>query len=185
MQLPTRNLLCVLAGLLSTLVVSAQILGPLSAVPNEQRDALSKRLDGYVEAYQHRNWEKLYGFISTVGKGSVDMQTFVADMSANHGEDFAQYPDLQAFTAYRTGKNGDGYDIYGCAKAVREDQSFLGIAEVHSVFEREDWFFRDGPIAIHPKKPVRRFQTRIGNPIVRSSGIDQCKSLHTLIESVV
>jgi hypothetical protein len=141
MRLPTRNLLCVLAVLLSTFVLSAQILEPLGAVPKEQRDVFSRRLDGYVEAYQHRKWEKLYGFISTVGKGSVDMPTFVVAMSANHGEDFAQYPDLQAFTAYRTGKNGDGYDIYGCGKAVREGEPFRGIAEVHAVFEREDWFF--------------------------------------------
>jgi hypothetical protein len=127
--------------LLSVFVVSAQILEPFSAVPNEQRDALSRRLGGYVEAYQHREWDKLYGFISAAGRGGVDMRTFVVKMSSNHGEDFAQYPDLQAFTPYRTRKNSDGYDIYGCGRAVREGESFRGIAEVHAVFEHDDWFF--------------------------------------------
>jgi hypothetical protein len=141
MQISMQKLLCVLAFLLSTFVVSAQILEPFAVVPKERRDALSKRLNGYVEAYQHREWEKLYGFISTVGKGKVDMRAFVVAMSSNHGEDFAQYPDLQAFAASRTGKNGDGYDIYGCGRAVREGEPFRGIAEVHAVFEHEDWFF--------------------------------------------
>lgn len=141
MRLSTGNLLCLLALLLSTLGVFAQILDPFSAVPKEQKDALSKRLDGYVEAYQHRKWEKLYGFISTIGRGGVDVRTFVVVMSSNHGEDFAQYPDLQTFKPYRTRKNDDGYDIYGCGGAVREGEPFRGIAEVHAVFEREDWFF--------------------------------------------
>jgi hypothetical protein len=38
-------------------------------------------------------------------------------------------------------KNGDGYDIYGCGRAAREGEPFRGIAEVHAVFEHEDWFF--------------------------------------------
>ena len=136
-----RNLLCAIGFLLSTLIASAQILEPFSVVPKEERDTLSKRLGGYVEAYQHRKWEKLYGFISTVGRGGVDVRTFVVAMSSNHGEDFAQYPDLQTFTPYRTKKNDDGYDIYGCAGAVREGEPFRGIAEMHAVFEHEDWFF--------------------------------------------
>jgi len=141
MRLSTRHWLCSIAFLLSTFVMYAQILEPFSAVPTEQRDGLSKRLDGFVEAHQHRKWEKLYGFISTIGKGGVDLRTFVVAMSSNHGEDFAQYPDLQAFAPSRTRKNGDGYDIYGCGRAVREGEPFRGIAEVHAVFEREDWFF--------------------------------------------
>ena len=74
---------------LCSFAVFAQIVDPFSAVPTEQRDGLSKRLDGYVEAYKHRDWEKLYGFVSEVGKGGVDERTFVAAMSSNHGEDFA------------------------------------------------------------------------------------------------
>jgi len=116
-------MLCVLIFLLSTFVVS-----PFSVVPKEQRDALYKRLDGYLESYQHRKWQKLYGFISAVGRGSADMQTFVVAMSSNHGEDFTQYPDLQTFTPSRTRKNGEG-------------EPFRGIAEVRAVFEHEDWFF--------------------------------------------
>ena len=141
MRFPKRNLLLILALSLSAFSVFAQLWDPFSAVPMDQRDALSKRLGGFVEAHQHRKWEKLYGFISTTGKGSADLRTFVVAMSSNHGEDFAQYPDLLTFAPYRTRKNGDGYDIYGCAGAVREDEPYAGIAEVHAVFEREDWFF--------------------------------------------
>ncbi len=141
MRFSARGLLSVLAFLLFIFVGSAQILEPLSAVPQEQRDALYKRLDGYVEAYKHREWVKLYGFISAVGRGGVDVQSFVVAMSSNHGEDFAQYPDLQTFTPSRTRKNGDGFDIVGCAGAVREGEPFRGIAEVHAVFEHKNWFF--------------------------------------------
>jgi hypothetical protein len=141
MQLSSRNLWCVLIFLLSTRIATAQILEPFSAVPTEKRELLSKRLDGYVRAYKNREWKTLYGFISAVGRGGIDVQTFVVVMSSNHGEDFAQYPDLQTFTAYRTRKNNDGYDIYGCAGAVREGEPFRGIAEVHAVFEHQDWFF--------------------------------------------
>jgi len=141
MRLSTGNLPYLLVFLLSTFVASGQILEPFSAIPNEQRDALAKRLDGYVEANHYRKWEKLYGLVPTVGRGGADIRTFVVAMSTNHGEDFAQYPDLQTFTPSRTRKNGDGYDIYGCAGAVREGEPFRGIAEVHAVFEHEDWFF--------------------------------------------
>lgn len=130
-----------LAFSLCVLTTIAQVIEPFSAVPTKQRDALAKRLGGYVDAYQHREWQKLYGFVSDVGRGGVDAPTFVWAMRANHGEDFAQYPDLQDFHPYRTRENGDGYDIYGCAKAVREGEPFRGIAEVHAVFEHEDWFF--------------------------------------------
>jgi hypothetical protein len=126
---------------LCSFAVFAQIVDPFSAVPTEQRDGLSKRLDGYVEAYKHRDWEKLYGFVSEVGKGGVDERTFVAAMSSNHGEDFAQYPDLQEFSPLRTWKNADGYDVYGCGRAVREGDSFAGLTELHAVFEHENWFF--------------------------------------------
>jgi hypothetical protein len=141
MRLTIRNCFFILVFLLSAVLGFAQISEPFSAIPSERRDALWKRLGGYVDAYQNRKWEKLYGFISEAGKGGVDLQRFVAAMSSNHGKDFAQYPDLQAFSPYRTRKNGDGYDIYGCARAVREGEPFQGIAEVHTIFEHEDWFF--------------------------------------------
>jgi len=113
------------------------------------------------------------------------MRTFVVVMSSNHGEDFAQYPDLQTFKPYRTGKNGDGYDIYGCGGAVREGEPFRGIAEVHAVSSTKTGFLRDGRFAILQKEPVRSFQTRNGNPTVLSSGTDQWKKFHMPIECVV
>lgn len=142
MRIPTRNVLCAaIAFLFSVSTLAGQILQPFLAIPAEQRDGFANRLDGYVDAYRHRDWKKLYGFASSVGKGGVDLQTFVIAMSSNHGEDFAQYPDLQEFAPTRTRKNADGYDIYGCGRAVREGDRFRGIAEVHAVFEHDDWFF--------------------------------------------
>jgi hypothetical protein len=64
----------------------------LSAVPNDQRDALAKRLDGYVKAHHASEWGKLFDFISDAGRGDVDRQAFVAKMKAAHGKDFANRP---------------------------------------------------------------------------------------------
>ena len=66
---------------------------PFSNIPTEQRDALSKRLGGYVEAYKGRKWEKLYDFVSDMGKGGASQNVFVAAMKAAHGCAFAQMPD--------------------------------------------------------------------------------------------
>jgi hypothetical protein len=99
---------------------------PLSGIPIEQRDALSKRLGGYVEAYKGRKWEKLYGFVSDIGKGGASQNVFVAAMKAAHGSSFAQMPDLQEFKAALSDKNESGFDIYGCGKAQREGMSFNG-----------------------------------------------------------
>ena len=127
--------------------------GPLAAIPTEQRDVLSKRLVGYVEAYKRRKWENLYGFVSDTGKGGISQKVFVADMKAAHGSAFAQMPDLQEFKAARSDKNESGFDIYGCGKALREGMGFNGIVVVHAVFEHQDWYFTGWRFTDFPNTP--------------------------------
>jgi hypothetical protein len=136
-----RRLVGLFAFLLAVGTVAAQVLDPFSAVPLAQRVSLSKRLDGYVDAYRHRDWDKLYGFISKVGRGDADTKTFIVAMRNNHSEDFAQYPEIKIFKPQRSVKNDDGYDIYGCGTAEREDEKYDGLVMMHAVFERQDWFF--------------------------------------------
>jgi hypothetical protein len=128
---------------------------PLSGIPIEQRDALSKRLGGYVEAYKGRKWEKLYGFVSDIGKDGASQNVFVAAMKAAHGSSFAQMPDLQEFKAALSDKNESGFDIYGCGKAQREGMSFNGIVVVHAVFEHQDWFFTGWRFTDFPNTPCK------------------------------
>jgi hypothetical protein len=146
---------CVLTACLSTCALLAAVTEPFSVVPSEQREALSKRLGGYVEAYKGRKWEKLYGFVSDVGKGGATQQFFTAAMKSNHGTDFAQMPDLQEFKPGRTEKNENGFDIYGCGKAQREGMRFNGIAVVHAVYEHEDWFFTGWQFTDFPNEPCK------------------------------
>jgi hypothetical protein len=128
---------------------------PFSSIPTEQRDALSKRLGGYVEAYKGRKWEKLYDFVSDMGKGEASQNVFVAAMKAAHASAFAQMPDLQEFKPDRSDKNESGFDIYGCGKAQREGMSFNGIVVVHAVFEHQDWFFTGWRFTDFPNTPCK------------------------------
>jgi hypothetical protein len=136
-----RTLCLLLALFVSHSLVLATNTDPFSDIPADRREALSKRITGYVEAYRARNWEKLYGFVSDVGRGGVSQKMFIAAMQASHGKNFAQDPDLQEFKPDRTKTNADGFDIYRCGRAEREGQTYKGIAVVHGVFEHDDWYF--------------------------------------------
>lgn len=155
MRLQMRFVSCVLAFLFSTCVLIAGITEPFSIVPSEQREALSRRLGGYVGAYKGRKWEKLYEYVSDTGRGGTNQKVFIAAMKSTHGADFAQMPDFQQFTPDRTEKNEAGYDIYGCGKAQREGQTFNGIAVVHAVFEHQDWFFTGWTFTDFPNEPCK------------------------------
>jgi hypothetical protein len=50
---------------------------------------------------------------------------------------------LLAFRPERTIQSGSDlkYDLYGCGKARRERREYNGIALVHAVLKRNDWFF--------------------------------------------
>jgi hypothetical protein len=128
----------------------------LSAVPNEQGDALAKRLDGYVKAHRASEWGKLFDFISDAGRGDVHRQVFVAKMKAAHGRDFANSPDLLEFRPERSAKaDKSAYEIYGCGKAVREGQNFNGVALIHAVFEHDNWFFSGWTFTEFPNEPCK------------------------------
>jgi hypothetical protein len=131
-------------------IVSRQVVNgtePFSDLPTEQRDALTKRLKVYVEAYRERKWQKLYELVSSVGRGALNQKDFAAAMKFEHGTDYALMPDLLEFRPKLTEKNEKGeFDIYGCVKASREDiwfedQLFSGIAVTHAVFESKEWLF--------------------------------------------
>jgi len=150
-----RNALSPLVFLLSCSLLFATVTDPFSNVPVGQRESLPKRINGYVEAYKARNWERLYDFVSGVGKGSASQKFFVAAMQASHGKSFAQMPDLQEFKPDRAKSNEDGYDIYGCGKAEREGRTYKGIAVVHGVFEHNDWFFTGWRFTEFPNEPCK------------------------------
>jgi len=127
-----------------------------AAVPADQRDALAKRLEGYVKANRARQWDKLFDFISDVGRGGVDRPVFAASMKAAHRKDFSNSPDLLEFQPDRSAKaNKTGYEVYGCGKAVREGRIFNGIALVHAVFEHNDWFFSGWTFTEFPNEPCK------------------------------
>jgi hypothetical protein len=125
-----------------------------SAVPSEQRAALIKRLDAYLKANRSRDWKKLYSLISDVARGGADRQIFIAKMTAAHGRDFANDPDLLEFQPART-VTGSGYDIYGCAKAQREGRDFNGIALIHAVLDHNEWFFSGWRFTAFPNEPCK------------------------------
>jgi hypothetical protein len=129
---------------------------PFSKMPIEQRDALTKRLNAYVDAYRHKMWGDLYKLVSTIGRGGVTQDVFVNAMTSEHRADFAQMPDLLEFRPELTEKNDKGeFDIYGCAKATREGMTFNGIAVTHAVFENNEWFFTGWSFTEFPNEPCK------------------------------
>lgn len=115
---------------------------PFAKVPQEKREALKKRIDVYVKLQRDHGWSELYDLVSDTGKGGVTREKFVAAMNRGHGRDFANEPDLLEFLPRRAEPGSpDGFDIYGCAKAIREGETYRGIAVIHAVFEHSNWFF--------------------------------------------
>jgi len=115
---------------------------PLAKIPAEQRQALKNRLDDCVKLQRSQDWSKLYDLVSDTGRGGISREKFVAAMKAGHGRDFANEPDLvEFFPKHSESGLPDGIDIYGCARATREGQSYGGIAITHVVFEHNNWSF--------------------------------------------
>lgn len=162
-----RRLLSILSVLLCAISLYAAISDGLSAVPEGQRKALSGRLTQYVTAYRSRDWGKLYELVSAKGKGGVDKQQFISAMDAEHGRDFAQMPDLVAFTPMKTDKVSDGLNIYGCGKAQREGMNFKGIAVVHAVVEKESWTFSGWSFTMFPNEPCKSLESPSWLPVSR------------------
>jgi hypothetical protein len=129
---------------------------PFSRMPPEQRNALAKRLNAYVEGFRDRKWDKLYKLVSSTGRGGVSQEDFVAAMTSEHGTDFAQMPDLLEFRPELTERNDKGeFDIYGCAKARREGMTFSGIVVTHAVLENNEWFFTGWSFTDFPNEPCK------------------------------
>ncbi len=140
--------------MLAVMTVNAQDLKWSPAIPSGQREALAKRFDAYLKANRSRDWKGLYGLISESGRGGTDLQAFVRRMQETHGREFASGPDLLKFEPARS-VNESGFDIYGCAKAQREGREFNGVAVVHAVFERSDWYFSGWMFTEFPNEPCK------------------------------
>jgi hypothetical protein len=139
-----RKIACLAAWVALCSVYCAGDNDPFARISVEQRQTLKKRLDDYVKVQRNQDWANLFDMVSDTGKGGVNREKFVAAMSAGHGRDFANEPDLLEFLPKRTEPGSpDGFDVYGCANATREGQSYRGIAITHVVFEHNTWFFAD------------------------------------------
>jgi len=137
-------------------LVSAATSEWFSTFPAGQADVVAKRLDQYVKLRKSRSWGKLYDFVCATALGGVNRQTFISKMTAAHGTEFANSPDLLTFRPSRASMLSDGqYDIYGCAKAKREGREYNGIAVTHVVFEGANWFFAGWSFTEFPNVPCK------------------------------
>jgi hypothetical protein len=115
---------------------------PFAAAPEPERKHLATRLSEYVRAYRDRNWPELYSLVSDVGKDGADRPTFISVMKSKHGgRAYSAMPELEAFDPAQSRQDGEGIDIYGCAKAKREGQQFKGVAVMHAEREHDNWVF--------------------------------------------
>jgi hypothetical protein len=166
---------CCLAVCLMSLAAGSQTW--LSPVTAEHRDALAKRLDGYVKANHSQDWAKLFEFISDAARGGLNRSDFAAKMKAAHRRDFSNSPDLLEFQPARTIKADNlEYDVYGCAKAQREGREYKGIALVHAVFQHNDWLFRGGHSRSSRTSHARRCPIRSGRHQTLWSGTSRWRN---------
>jgi len=69
---------------------------------------------------------------------------------------FANSPDLPEFRPARSAKSDTAeYEVYGCAKTVREGQNFNGVAFVHAVFKHNERFFSGWTFTEFPNEPCK------------------------------
>jgi hypothetical protein len=154
-------------GLLLMLAVAQATIAPFSKIPGEQKAALSKQLEAYVNANRTRDWGKLYTLVSDTGRGGVSKETFVRAMEVGHGKSFANEADLLQFDPERAEEDkNDEYDIYGCAKAQREGETYHGVAVVHAVFEHGSWFFTGWSFTV-PNEPCKVLSDPSWKPLSR------------------
>lgn len=155
-------------GLLLVVTVTQATINRFSKIPSEQRVALSKQLEAYVSANQTRDWSKLYLLVSDTGRGGVSKEIFVKAMEVGHGRSFANEPDLLQFDPELAEADNDvEYDVYGCAKAQREGETYRGVAVVHAVFEHGGWFFTGWSFTEFPNEPCRALSDPSWKPFSR------------------
>jgi hypothetical protein len=156
MDMRLRVVLVLLVCLGCVVPFAAKQKDSFSRVPAEQREALAKRVQGYVQENRTRNWDKLYDLVSDLGKAQISRQAFIARMNSARGTEFANSPDLLEFLPDRTEQaERDEWDIYGCAKARREGRIYNGIAVAHAVFEHTGWFFTGWSFTEFPNEPCK------------------------------
>ncbi|HEV3041198.1 MAG TPA: hypothetical protein VHA33_25755 [Candidatus Angelobacter sp.] len=81
---------------------------PFVALSLKEQQSLTRRLTDYINAYRTRNWKALYDLVSDTGKNGVNRPTFIEAMENKHGKEYADMPDLLAFTPSGSDKNEDG-----------------------------------------------------------------------------
>jgi len=179
-----KRLICVIVSLGCAVVFAAEVNQEwLSVFPSTQRDALARRLDAYLKTNRARDWGKVYDLISDSGRGGVNRQTFVAKMKAAHGREFANDPDLLEFRPVRsrsTQTDNSEYDVFGCGKAQREGRDFNGVALIHLVFERNEWFFSGWTFTEFPNEPCRALSDpswEAPDPMEWNQPLDELRSL--------
>jgi hypothetical protein len=155
-------------GLLTIVTVAQAAINPFSKIPNEQRAALSKQLEAYLNANRTRDWGKLYSLVSDTGRGGVSKETFVNAMEVGHGKSFANEPDLLQFNPeLAEGDKDVEYDVYGCATAQREGETHRGVAVVHTVFEHSGWLFTGWSFTEFPNEPCKALSDPSWKPFSR------------------
>ena len=160
-----RTLLTVTVWIACAVACAGGAREPFGTIQPEKRDSLKDRLALYVKANRARDWSKLYDLVPDTGRGGVSRQAFVTLMKAAHGTEFANDPDLLEFRADRaTGREENGYDIYGCGKAQREGQTYNGIAVAHAVFEHNNWYFTGWSFTEFPNEPCKHLSDSAWKP---------------------
>jgi hypothetical protein len=184
MDMRLRVFPVVLVCISCVVTFAAKQKGPFSQVPADQREALAKRLEAYVQDYRTRNWDKLYDLVSDTGKGQTTRQIFVARMNVAHGTEFANSPDLMEFRPERAEQVVPGeWDIYGCGEARREGRTYNGIAVAHAVFKHNDWFFTGWSfteIPIEHCKALSHPKWQPANPIGWDQPMEELRGLETV-----
>jgi hypothetical protein len=168
-------------GLFLMVAVAQATIDPFSKIPNEERAALSKQIEAYVSANQTRDWGKVYALVSDTGRGGVSKELFVKAMEVGHGKSFANEPDLLQFDPKLAEADKDAeYDVYGCAKAQREGETYRGVAVVHAVFEHGGWFFTGWSFTMFPNEPCKALSNPSWEPFSRipwKSPMEELRSL--------
>ena len=100
-----RTNLLLLALFLSSSLLLATTTHPFSNIPADGRESVPRRINGYVEVYRTRSWERLHGFVSDIGKGGASQKFLVAALQPSHGKSLPQMPDRQEFKPERTKSN--------------------------------------------------------------------------------
>jgi len=119
-----------------------------------RQKTLNSRMQEYVNLFRKNDWAKLYDLVSKTGKGTASRPEFESAMKRMHGKEYGELPDLLEFKYQRmvATKSGE-YDVYGCGKLMKLGWKYEGIAEIHAVYEENDWFITGWRHTAFPAEP--------------------------------